>query len=220
MVEIFHCARAEVYHNSGKKTLTQVKKETGCTHIINGYLFNSSFRPLGWTVIDGKIISRDAYRDWGVSIGADRRPVMDTDRGGSFLSGVPLLKNADVARSAARTAVGWMPDGRVVLWCDKTSLTRDQLQNKLLGLGISDALMLDGGGSTQGRFPDGAVASSRKVATLLLFWQEAEAAAPENPVMKWAAEKGILTEAQLTDPGKTVTRQELLQSLYRLWQHI
>lgn len=81
MVEIFRCARAEVYHNSGKKTLTQVKKETGCTHIINGYLFNSSFRPLGWTVIDGKIISRDAYRDWGVSIGADRRPVMDTDRG-------------------------------------------------------------------------------------------------------------------------------------------
>ena len=76
MVEIFRCARAEVYHNSGKKTLTQVKKETGCTHIINGYLFNSSFRPLGWTVIDGKIISRDAYRDWGVSIGADRRPVM------------------------------------------------------------------------------------------------------------------------------------------------
>ena len=137
MVEIFHCARAEVYHNSGKKTLTQVKKETGCTHIINGYLFNSSFRPLGWTVIDGKIISRDAYRDWGVSIGADRRPVMDTDRGGSFLSGVPLLKNgqklkreltADVARSAARTAVGWMPDGQVVLWCDKTSLTRDQLR--------------------------------------------------------------------------------------------
>ena len=218
MVEIFRCARAEVYHNSGKKTLTQVKKETGCTHIINGYLFNSSFRPLGWTVIDGKIISRDAYRDWGVSIGADRRPVMDTDRGGSFLSGVPLLKNgqklkreltADVARSAARTAVGWMPDGRVVLWCDKTSLTRDQLQNKLLGLGISDALMLDG-----------AVTSSRKVATLLLFWQEAEAAAPENPVMKWAAEKGILTEAQLAEPGKTVTRQELLQSLYRLWQHI
>lgn len=154
---------------------------------------------------------------------------MDTDRGGSFLSGVPLLKNgqklkreltADVARSAARTAVGWMPDGRVVLWCDKTSLTRDQLQNKLLGLGISDALMLDGGGSTQGRFPDGAVTSSRKVATLLLFWQEAEAAALENPVMKWAAEKEILTEAQLAEPGKTVTRQELLQSLYRLWQHI
>ena len=53
MVEIFRCARAEVYHNSGKKTLTQGNKETGCTHIINGYLFNSSFRPLGWTVIDG-----------------------------------------------------------------------------------------------------------------------------------------------------------------------
>ena len=229
MTDVFACARAQIYYNIKRKPLAQVKRETGCSHIINGYLFNGSFQPVGWTVIDGKVISLDAYQDWGISIGSDGKPQMLTDRGGSFLSGVPLLKNGaklersltpDVARSAARTAVGWMPDGRICLWCDKTSLTRDQLQNKLLGLGISDALMLDGGGSTQGRFPDGAVTSSRKVATLLLFWQEAEAAAPENPAMKWAAEKGILTEAQLAEPGKTVTRQELLQSLYRLWQHI
>ena len=194
MTDVFACARAQIYYNIKRKPLAQVKRESGCSHIINGYLFNGSFQPVGWTVIDGKVISRDAYQDWGISIGSDGKPQMLTDRGGSFLSGVPLLKNGaklersltpDVARSAARTAVGWMPDGRICLWCDKTSLTREQLQNKLLGLGISDALMLDGGGSTQGRFPDGAVTSSRKVATLLLFWQEAEAAAPENPAMKW-----------------------------------
>ena len=178
MTDVFACARAQIYYNIKRKPLAQVKRETGCSHIINGYLFNGSFQPVGWTVIDGKVISRDAYQDWGISIGSDGKPQMLTDRGGSFLSGVPLLKNGaklernltpDVARSAARTAVGWMPDGRICLWCDKTSLTRDQLQNKLLGLGVSDALMLDGGGSTQGRFPDGAVTSSRKVATLLLF---------------------------------------------------
>ena len=164
MTDVFACARAQIYYNSKRKPLAQVKRETGCSHIINGYLFNGSFQPVGWTVIDGKDISRDAYQDWGISIGSDGKPQMLTDRGGSFLSGVPLLKNGaklersltpDVARSAARTAVGWMPDGRICLWCDKTSLTREQLQNKLLGLGISDALMLDGGGSTQGRFPDG-----------------------------------------------------------------
>lgn len=145
MTDVFACARAQIYYNIKRKPLAQVKRETGCSHIINGYLFNGSFQPVGWTVIDGKVISRDAYQDWGISIGSDGKPQMLTDRGGSFLSGVPLLKNGaklersltpDVARSAARTAVGWMPDGRICLWCDKTSLTREQLQNKLLGLGV------------------------------------------------------------------------------------
>ena len=162
MVDTFDCARAQIYHNTGKLTPAQIKAKTGCTHIINGYLFNGRFQPVGWTVIDGKVISRDKYQDWGVSIGSDGKPQMLTDRGGSFLSGVPILKagsklyrglTADVARPAARTAVGWMPNGKVCLWCDKTSLTREQLQNKLLGLGVVDALMLDGGGSTQGIFP-------------------------------------------------------------------
>ena len=134
MTDVFACARAQIYYNSKWKPLAQVKRESGCSHIINGYLFNGSFQPVGWTVIDGKVISRDAYQDWGISIGSDGKPQMLTDRGGSFLSGVPLLKNGaklersltpDVARSAARTAVGWMPDGRICLWCDKTNLTRD-----------------------------------------------------------------------------------------------
>ena len=162
MTDIFDCARAQVYYNPGKLTPAQIKAKTGCTHIINGYLFNGKFRPVGWTVIDGKVISRDKYQDWGVSIGSDGLPKMLTDRWGSFLSGVPILKGGsklyreltpDVARSAARTAVGWLANGKVVLWCDKASLTREQLQNKLLGLGVVDALMLDGGGSTQGIFP-------------------------------------------------------------------
>ena len=136
MTDVFACARAQIYYNIKRKPLAQVKRETGCSHIINGYLFNGSFQPVGWTVIDGKVISRDAYQDWGISIGSDGKPQMLTDRGGSFLSGVPLLKNGaklersltpDVARSAARTAVGWMPDGRICLGCDKTGLTREQL---------------------------------------------------------------------------------------------
>lgn len=181
MVDIFDCARAEVFYNPKKLTPAQIQKQTGCSHIVNGYLFNTKFQPVGWTVIDGKILSRDAYTDWGVSIGSDGKPKMLTDRGGSFLSGIPILKSgaklyrsltADVARSAARTAVGWLANGKVVLWCDKTSLTREGLQNKLLGLGVEDALMLDGGGSTQGIFPGGTVTSSRKVPTLLLFWEK------------------------------------------------
>lgn len=181
MVDTFDCARAEVYHNTAKLTPAQIRNRTGCTHIINGYLFNTKFQPLGWTVIDGKVISRDAYTDWGVSIGSDGKPRMLTDRGGTFLSGIPILKGGakvyrgltpDVARAAARTAIGWLPNGKVVLWCDKTAMTRETLQNKLLGLGVENALMLDGGGSTQGIFPGRAVTSARKVPTLLLFWEK------------------------------------------------
>ena len=180
MTDVFFCARAQVYHNTARLTPAQIKAKTGCTHIINGYLFNGKFQPLGWTVIDGKIISRDAYTDWGIAIGADGKPVMSTDRGGSFLSGVPILRagsklyrqlTPDVARKAARTAIGWLPNGRVALWCDKSPMTRGTLQNALLSLGVSDALMLDGGGSTQGIFPGGKVVSSRKVPTLVLFWE-------------------------------------------------
>lgn len=220
MVDTFDCAKAQIYHNTGKLTPAQIKAKTGCTHIINGYLFNGKFRPVGWTVIDGKVISRDKYQDWGVSIGSDGKPQMLTDRGGSFLSGVPILKagsklyrglTADVARPAARTAVGWMPNGKVCLWCDKTSLTREQLQNKLLGLGVVDALMLDGGGSTQGIFPGGTVDSTRKVPTLLLFWERS--AKVEDQALVWGKAHGLLTDA---NAGETVTRADMVRALYKL----
>ena len=190
MVDVFDCARAQIYHNTGKLTPATIKARTGCTHIINGYLFNTRFKPLGWTVVDGKVISRDVYQDWGIAVGNDGKPRMLTDRGGSFLSGIPILKGGaklyrsltpDVARKAARTAVGWLGNGKVCLWCAKTAMTREQLQNKLLGLGVEDALMLDGGGSTQGIFPRAKVTSTRKVPTLLLFWErdkEPEGAKP------------------------------------------
>lgn len=222
MVDIFDCAKAQVYHNTAKLTPAQIKAKTGCSHIVNGYFFIGQFQPVGWCVIDGKIISRDAYQDWGVSIGSDGKPQMLTDRGGSFLSGVPILKagaklyrglTADVARSAARTAVGWMPNGKVCLWCDKASLTRDQLQGKLLGLGVSDALMLDGGGSTQGIFPGGKVISSRKVPTLLLFW-ERSAIKTEDQALVWGKSHGLLTDA---NAGETVTRADMVRALYQIW---
>lgn len=221
MVDTFACAKAQVYHNTAKKSPAQIKAETGCSHIINGYLFNGKFQPVGWTVIDGKVISRDKYQDWGVAIGNDGKPQMLTDRGGSFLSGVPILKagaklyrglTADVARSAARTAVGWMPNGKVCLWCDKTSLTRDQLQDKLLGLGVVDALMLDGGGSTQGIFPGGKVTSTRKVPTLLLFWERS--AKVEDQALVWGKAHGLLTDA---NAGETVTRADMVRALYQIW---
>ena len=236
MVDTFDCARAQIYHNTGKLSPAQIKAKTGCTHIINGYLFNGKFQPVSWTVIDGKIVSRDKYNDFGVSIGDNGLPLMSTDRRDNFLSGVPILKGGsklyreltpDVARPAARTAVGWLANGKVCLWCDKSSLTREQLQNKLLGLGVVDALMLDGGGSTQGIFPGGTVDSTRKVPTLLLFWERKAANTaptpaptlapvnPEEPALAWGKAHGLLTDA---NAGDTVTCADMVRALYQIWR--
>lgn len=183
MYNVFKCQRAAVYHNTGRLTPAQIKGQTGCTHVINGYFFDGNLNPLGWLVIDGKVISQDQFNDWGFACGPVGAPVMSVDRTRSFLGGVPILKDgkklhrnltSDVARRAERSAVAWLADGRVLLWCDKEKLTREELQDKLLALGAVDALMLDGGGSTQGDFPDKKLTSSRKVATLLLFWAEDE----------------------------------------------
>ena len=75
-------------------------------------------------------------------------------------------------------------------------------------------LILDGGGSTQGCFPSGKVASSRKVPTMVLFWEETHK--EENTDLNWAGKSGILTEAQLAEPEKAVTRRELAERLNRL----
>ena len=75
-------------------------------------------------------------------------------------------------------------------------------------------LMLDGGGSTQGFFPSGKVASSRKVPTMVLFWEETKQ--ERNADLNWAGKSGILTEVQLAEPEKAVTRREMAEILRRL----
>ena len=169
-------------NRSLRLTPAQVKDRTGCTHITNGWVFNKKFQLCDDCIVSGKVLSKSRYSDWGLGCGASGGPEMTTDRTLQwFTSAVPILKDGkklkrnltpDVARPAERTAVGWLKDGHLLLWCDRAILTREQLQDKLLALGCVDALMMDGGGSTQGVFPSGKVTSSRIVATYLCFWAE------------------------------------------------
>lgn len=182
MVDVFRPARAQIVYNTEKKTLAQLKEELGCTHIVNAGFFDmSTFRPLMWLVLDGRVLSSDQYRDWGLVI-EDGLPVMSTDHGGDYLSLVPLLKNGeklrrnltpDVARKAERTAVGWTKDGRLIL-AVTDAVTAETLQEYMLSYGAVDAMMCDGGGSAQGIFPDGRVDSARRVPTLLAVWEKTQ----------------------------------------------
>ena len=187
MVDTLRCRKAAVFHNTGRLTLQEIQKLTGATHLVNGYFFNNKigdkdyFKPNGWLVIDGEVISKSKFNDWGLGIGKDGKPVMTTDRSGTFLDGVPILKDGkrlernltpDVKEPSDRTAVGWTRGGQVMLFCKQGDMAREELQDEMLGLGCVDALMMDGGGSTQGIFPGGELKSSRKVATVILFWEE------------------------------------------------
>lgn len=187
MTSSFKCKKAAVFHNTGRLTLQEIREITGATHLVNGYFFNNKigdkdyFKPNGWLVIDGEVISKSTFHDWGLGIDKDGKPVMTTDRSGTFLDGVPILKDGkrlernltpDVKAPSDRTAIGWTKDGQILLLCKKGDMTREKLQDELLKLGCADALMMDGGGSTQGIFPGGELKSSRKVATVILFWEE------------------------------------------------
>ena len=183
MHDIFECEKAQIYYNPKKKTIAQIKKETGCTHVINAYLFNDKFKPVDWCVVNGEVISTSKYNDYGLCI-SDNKPEFCTYRKGedkNFISGIPIIVGdkfvyrkltPDVARPAQRTAVGWTHEDKIVIFCYSGNLTREQLQVKMKSLGCFNALMFDGGGSTQCIFPKGKLYSSRKVPTLLLFWSK------------------------------------------------
>lgn len=180
MYDIFECEKAQIYYNKNKKTLAQIKKEIGCTHIINGYLFNNKFNPVDWCVVDGQVISTSKYTDYGFCVDAGKPYFYTyTKSDKNFISGIPILVGgnpvyrnltADVARPARRTCVGWTKEGKIILFCCVESMTREKLQDKMISLGATDVLMLDGGGSTQGIFPNGKIHSARVVPTVLCFW--------------------------------------------------
>lgn len=184
MYTIIKASRMEVFDNRALRlTPAQVKARTGCTHIINGWVFGKGLKLCDDCIVDGKVLSKSKYHDWCLGCDRDGPPVMTTEQARWKTSAVPLLKDGkklvrsltpDVARPAERTAVGWLADGRVLLWCDRAILTREKLQDKLLAMGCVDGLMFDGGGSTQGIFPSAKVTSSRIVATFLCFWEETE----------------------------------------------
>lgn len=193
MYTIIRASGMEVFDNRALRlTPAQVKARTGCTHVVNGWVFSMGLKLCDDCIVNGQVLSKSKYNDWGLGCSASGGPVMTTDRTRTwFTSAVPILKDGkklarkltpDVARPAERTAVGWLADGRVLLWCDKAILTREQLQDKLLALGCVDALMFDGGGSTQGIFPEGRLISSRTVATFLCFWAETEDTKEETEV--------------------------------------
>lgn len=177
-------ARLAIYVNTARKTSAQIKAETGCTALINGGLFNmADFSPVCHLKVDGKVLAADQYKYWGYGWTGDGFPALVSDYSGldNYIACVCLVRNAKAEPlyySAAmggarpRTAFGTFADGRVWLYVSAENLTPEQLQALAIKAGVRDAIMLDGGGSTQGILPGGTVSSTRRVHNFLLVWED------------------------------------------------
>lgn len=182
----FSCkpARLAIYVNTARKTAAQIQRETGCTALINGGLFNmSDFSPVCHLKVDGKVLAADQYTYWGYGWTGDGFPALVNDYAGleNYIACVCLVRNAKpeplyyaaaLGGARPRTAFGTFADGRVWLYVSAENLTPEQLQTLALKAGVQDAIMLDGGGSTQGILPGGTVSSTRRVHNFLLVWEK------------------------------------------------
>lgn len=177
--------KIQIYVNTARKTMAQVKAETGCTHIINGGIYNmTSFVPYCHLKVDGKILAKDQYTYWGYGWNVNDITLSnDINAYPNYISCVCMVQggkantmyvNADMQGSRQRTAIGVMPDGRVVLYCSQDGKTPEELQAYFVSLGAESAIMLDGGGSSQCDFDGQALTSARTVHNFICFWSQKE----------------------------------------------
>lgn len=182
---IYTCkpARLAIYVNSARKTMDAIKAETGADVIINGGLFDGAFNPVCHLKAGGKVYASDPYKYFGYGWHngkADIRLTADYADLDNYICCVcmvregkadPMLYQPDMGGVRPRTAIGLYPDGRVC-FIYGTYHSPESLQKFCLDAGLDSAVMLDGGGSTQGITPSGTVRSSdgRIVQNYILAW--------------------------------------------------
>lgn len=174
--------KISLYINSKRKSIADVKAETGCTAVINGGLYDmSAFEAVCHLKADGKVYAQDQYKYWGFAWDANElRLVTDYAEYSNYICCICMVRDGKaeqmyynaVGGKRERTAVGVFADGRVWLYASKDKLTPEQLQKIALEAGVLHAIMLDGGGSTQCIFPDGNVTSARRVHNFICVWEE------------------------------------------------
>ena len=226
MIYSFYFEKARIYVNRGRKSLAAIKKETGADVVINGGLYNmATFQPVCHLKVDGKVLAQDQWKYNGFAWNNDEAKLhltTDYSKYDNYICCVEVVrggKSVDMYYSEAmggergRSAVGTLADGRIAVFCSRDAsgmeMTPESLQKYLISKGWIDAVMLDGGGSSQCITPEGNVSSTRIVQNVLCFWldrKEAKAvtALDKQKVVDIALEEvGYLekaTNSMLDDP--------------------
>ena len=186
-IPLSNIQRIQIYVNTAKRSLSEIRAETGADYIINGTLYNMrTFEPNCHLRVDGRTICTPAYDvagyAWndGPDISIDTLPD-PTQR--NYIACTPLvLDGKPIANltydpgqggKRGRTAIGIKED-RLALYCtrDGGTMTRtpEALRDDLAAAGWESAVMLDGGGSSQCWFRGQTIKSTRAVHDLILVY--------------------------------------------------
>lgn len=207
-------SRLAIYINTGKKTLAQIKGETGADYICNGGIFDSRFRACCHLRADGYTWAEDAYSYHGYGWDTNDIRVMlsgakDTVR--NFICCVELIRdgkpvdkpiyNADLGGVRGRTALALTREGDLLLWCSKDgtadAMTPETLRDELFATGAYSAIMLDGGGSSQCDFAGEKITSDRIVQNLICVYLKKDAGEDPGETEETVSEKKLV----YLDPG-------------------
>lgn len=207
--------KIELYQNTGRRYMSDIKQKTGADYIINGgiYSFNT-FKPFGNVKVNGEVVYSPGYGEYGYAwdIGDDiTYEVLPSKKAnyigcvGMVLTGCKqvLRYNKDMGGSRQRSAIG-LCDGNLMLYCCNGihSKTPEKLQSYVFNKGWTSALMLDGGGSTQAIFDGKTLASSenggrgRVVQNYILVYLEKDGFDANDDVCK--------VECPYTEPTSTI----------------
>lgn len=189
-VPLSSISKLQIYINRGRKGLSVIKRETGADYVLNGGLFNPDWTACPLLKADGVMQSKTTWRAYGFGWNRteDISLRLDYENVSNFISCVCLLRGGkrekisvtsalDGARQ--RSAIGLMGDN-LVLYCTDEGTTPGALQRELEKLGCTDAVMLDGGGSSQCDFGGKQIKAARVVHNLLLVYMKKTGEAPEK----------------------------------------
>ena len=188
--EIKKAKKIQIIINDGTMTAAAVKKKYGCDEVIGGVLYDLSTYKICWLCrINGITQYNDpeykAVRGYAWNNGDTDLSITSAGnmtQWDNFIAGVWMVENGkaqemwpspDQAAIRGNVAIGHK-NGSIMLYCTKDgkeALDPWSLQKKLIADGWSDAIMLDGGGSSQMQTPNGNVISSRPIKTFILFWE-------------------------------------------------
>ena len=161
-IQLAQIDRLEIKVTRCKKTLAQVKEETGADYILNGGMWNKDGSPCPLLKVGGKNLSSMPWSADGYSwnTGPDIH-MTDQHNEKNFIAVTPLLKDRTPIEKLSyayaqggnrgRSAMGLF-DGSLLLYCSSDgssdAATPERLRDRLHGYGWTSAIMLDSGGSS------------------------------------------------------------------------
>lgn len=176
--------RIELRVTNCRKTLSQVKEETGAHYVLNGGMWNPDGSACPLLKVGGVMRSGTPWRAMGYAWdkGPDIRMTSEYGGAANFIAVTALVTSGKPVDEPSygsaqggkrgRSAIG-LRGGSLALYCSSDgtdATTPEALRDELAGLGWASAVMLDGGGSSQCDFGGERITASRKVHNWICVW--------------------------------------------------